>query len=507
MATAKKNTRPRSVAPDAKSAPKAAKKRPASVVKPRRTQSVGSQKEEARPKTGRAVAPSVSRSVEAFSPARRPNALTPPGPLVAPPAQPHFAPPPRFSPLVLIGVVIGLALAIAGLVALTHPRVPDGGSAATQPTGIMSVVAERAPFVSWLNRWREEDEYLRVSEFRLAASWPLDSTSSMRAETAADRESPRRSRLSFSPSGERFADWMGVPEVLVSRLLIADGGEVFPAASKSTPDYYQEGFWIDETMFAALGTEAARQPDGRQLCLGEGEGRTCYQRLTVEIVDLAARRRDVYLSEKHAYRADPFADGQRRRVLSSMTDLERVAVGVIAPGLPRERFEGAVTSRDDNGQVIMSGADGPVVAALLPTTSIADEEGKTATESFVRRGVRFLVDGVRDDVGRLVLVSMSAVEVPPVMIYSPDDAVLAGVPVQVRAIARAGIASVRVQLKSGVVLLAEETVGFAEDSEPWHAVAVGLQPSRELRAGEAVRLFVFDDADPTKGETVSLKVN
>ena len=416
--------------------------------------------------------------------------------------------------LSLMGAIVAISLAVAGLIAFVNTTVQPGPSAPPDYSHLSAALQGRAPFKSWLAAWATEDQYVRADEFSLVSSAPLTAPLAARSETTADRSQPRRGRLVFSPSDRRFADFLAGWGSDCSTVQLAVGdGQVGTYAREEKPGYFQDGFWADDTTFVALGSKAVRRSDGEPSCLKDaGPVAVCYYRLTVDVFDLAARRHDLYVSEKHGFSADPFATSLRDHWLASLTDSERASNGLRPTGATVVSI-GKILTMQDDGLMVMapSGLDypeGPVSVSVTDHTVITDENGQTVTSAFLRRGLTVNVEAARNDnsAGPIVALTVQTTEAPAVLVYDPTDQATVGGTVTVQGLARSDVKQLTFKLKSrstGAVL-AEAKGTLEMPAGPWRDFHVILTARPALKAGEKLVLYVFDPTDLNNGVTLDL---
>lgn len=416
--------------------------------------------------------------------------------------------------LSFMGAIVAVSLAVAGLIAFVNTTAKPAPAAPRDYSHLSDALAGRAPFKSWLAAWATEDQYLRADEFSLASSAPLAAPLTTRPEAAADRAQPRRGRLVFSPSDRRFADFLAGWGSAYSTVQLAVGdGQVAAYAREEKPGYFQDGFWADDTTFVALGSKVVRRSDGEPSCLKDaGPVAVCYYRLTVDVLDLAARRHDLYVSEKHGFSGDPFAATLRDRWLASLTDSERASNGLRPTGATVVSV-GKILTMQDDGLMVMapSGLDhpeGPVSVSVTDHTVITDENGQTVASAFLRRGLTVNVEAVRNDdpAGPLVALTVQTKEAPAVLVYDPADQATVGGTVTVRGLARGDVGQLTFKLKSRRTgaALAEAKGTLETPAGPWRDFRVALTPQPALRAGDKLVLYVFDPTDLGKGVTLEL---
>lgn len=416
----------------------------------------------------------------------------------------------------LLAALVGAATLCAGMVILVKPDAfRTAAPAAEQQPGLVATLASHPEFTGWVQAWTGVDEYLKAGEFTLSTSLPLTAATAAGAGTPADAAgTPRATRWQTSPSGSRTADLLAGFGTADATVLISQAGGPFAeVARRARPGYFQAGFWLDDSIFIAMGTAAERRDSGDQLCIAVAGGApSCLYRLTLDVFDFAAQHHDTYVSEKHGLASDPFRDALRRRWEASLTADERLAAGLDSQNYAAESAEGELVALTANGFTLAVSSVAGAAAIPQPViiharTEVLDEQLATAGPALLRPSMTVNVVGFRDSTGRLIASQVSVLKAPRLTVAGvPADSVFPAAGLALTGEARQGVKSLSVKLKSrrtGAVLAALEVV-FNANSEPWQKFQVHVQPEPALRAGEPLTLIIFDPTNLETGETYRL---
>jgi hypothetical protein len=408
-----------------------------------------------------------------------------------------------------MGGIVGSALLLAGLIAIMRsPAAPAETDPKNATQSLIQELAAKSAFQDWLAGWAEEDKYVTAGEFALTGSEPLPATSPQRPVEDADQGEPRRSRLIVGPSEGLFADLDPGLGGAAATLAIASGdATVRTYATREKPGYWQAGLWLDGTRFAVLGSLPEKRADGSRLCLSDSAGvPLCYYRLTLDILDFAARRHDLYLSEKHGFPGDPFRADIERAHLASLSDEESLASGIVPPDALHQSVSGMLSVLGPDSLNVV--ADSRTVGVRLTgRTRYLDKDGRAVAAGYLQPGLSVTVTGAALTDGRLVATGVTVTDAPAIIVSVPSaDQPLPGGVFEVRGLASAGIERVAVKLKSrrtGETLAALEVV-FLPGDEPWQGFRATVTPKRALAPNEPVSLLVYDPTDLEKGVTLRL---
>lgn len=370
------------------------------------------------------------------------------------------------------------------------------------PRGVM----EHPEFFHWFTAWKKVDGYLRVQEFTLVSEAEFNWSGLEAASNVDGQESPASSRYVWSQDGKRYVDFLADygserPKVLLGSA--EERGELF---SRAALGGFHDAFWLDDDRFVVVGVRPELRADGSRLCLSDGENEKCFDRLTLDVVDVAAGRVKSFESEKHYLASNPYDVQNRLDWLDSLTGLEKAKAGVAGEVVYKDKT-GVIDSVEPPGIVRLTIDDETKEYVLADRVQILDDNGQAVSLGFLRRGLKVKAVVIASDDGEWQVVQrITVTEAPSVLLYSPKDGdkvsalnILGAVRMDVDEL------TIRVTNQRTSERFVNDVISLKHEGSDWQEFGTTVDLADDCRAGDELSVAVFDANNPDVGYTVNVE--
>lgn len=318
-------------------------------------------------------------------------------------------------------LALGIML-LAVMLYMTMVRTPvrnaaqDTAASGRQHDPALNDVIRKPAFVEWLTAWQRVDPYVSASEFSVA----IDSTFTSEDLVSTD-DAAVAGRFVWSPSRAWAADFLPTYGTEESRLDVLPefGGARKVLARCDNLCRFDRVVWIDDNRLAVLGTEAVTRKDGQPQCPPGVDAATaahrCYRRLTVDIFDLEAGRRQTLYTSRHELPRDPFVADRHDLWVAGLSAEEREALDE-APFGVTVVLEGTIAAIDNASRLLsFLTTDGqPRFVTVAAAVVVHDVGNNAVLFDAVEKGDRVTMTASRTDDGTLTVFSVRVLEKAPV---------------------------------------------------------------------------------------------
>ena len=408
----------------------------------------------------------------------------------------------------LVSVITAAAAALVALIYVINRPSPPPPKIADLPKEMLPrEVMDNSEFFGWYNSWRKVDGYLRPQEFSLEheGSFSWEAFSEVQADTFD--EMPLANRYAWSPDREFYADFLDGydGEIVTVWLGSSEGrGEVF---SRRKPGYYHDAFWLGGDRLVLLGSRPETRADGSPFCVEQEGQEKCYDRLTLDIVDVAVGGVRSYVSEKHGFGSDPYELAIRQRWSDSLTDVEKAQAGVAEDeDIEYMDTEGVIESVSAGGLIEIRTNQGPLKAVFADRVQILSDKGEAAGFSHLIPGLSVKVVAVQpEDESWTVIQRLTVMGPLGIVLYGPaagDEVpelrVYGAAPRDVSELV------VRARNRRTGRRFFDETIRLSSDGSPWQEFSLDVDLEENARANDGISVAVYDAEDQENGHVINV---